>query len=304
MVEDIPRILIVDDSPINIKVLNAMLKREFEITVALDGEQALQRIAGGLRPDMVLLDIRMPGMDGYAVCKKLRVDPETRDIPIIFITSLIDEEEEEKGLNLGAVDYITKPFRPAIVMARIKNHLKLKRYQDLLKRRSNLDGLTGISNRRRFDEVLSREWLRGVRSRSPLALVMLDIDFFKAFNDHYGHLAGDECLRNVAQTLDTSLGRSVDFVGRYGGEEFVCVLPDTDLDGALRMAEKLRVVISELAIPHDFSSAAPHVTVSLGMVVAVPSLALFQDQLIEVADEMLYEAKEDGRNCAKGKGIG
>lgn len=301
MAEKMPRILIVDDDPLNIKVLNAMLKAEYEIVVALSGDEALQRVATNPRLDVILLDIRMPEMDGFQVCERLKANPETKDTPVIFVTSLDNEEEEQKGLELGAADYIIKPFRSAVVRARVRNHVKLKRSQDLLKRLSNLDGLTGIPNRRRFDEVLSHEWRRGIRKRSPLSLIMLDIDHFKPFNDHYGHAAGDECLRKVARMLELSLGRSVDFVGRYGGEEFACILPDTDLNGAVRVAENLRGTIRNLAIPHAFSDVTEHVTVSLGAAATIPNAEITLDRLIETADTMLYKAKKDGRNCVKSK---
>ncbi len=301
MVENKPRILVVDDEPINIKVLNAMLKEKYQIYVALNGQQALKRVNTSPRPDMVLLDIKMRGMDGYEVCEKLKSDPETEKIPVIFITSMSDEEDEKKGLELGAVDYITKPFRPDIVMARIENHIKLKHYQDLLEFESHRDGLTGVPNRRRFDELFRREWRRGLQAHSFLSLVMLDIDHFKLFNDHYGHMAGDECLRTVARALQTSLSRPTDFVGRYGGEEFICILPDTNLDRALEEAEKMRTSICDLIIPHSYSNAAQYVTLSLGVATTVPNKADSPNRLIELADRMLYKAKAGGRNCVKSK---
>ncbi len=296
-----PIVLIVDDDPINIKVLNTMLKADYEIIVALNGVQAFERINNDLIPDLILLDITMPDMDGYEVCINLKSSMETNDIPVIFITAMSDEEDEKKGLELGAADYITKPFHSAIVMARINNHLKLKHYQDQLKLQSNIDQVTGISNRRCFDEFLNREWSHGIRKGFPLSLIMMDIDYFKPFNDNYGHFAGDICLRKVAQTLESSGERSTDFVGRYGGEEFACILSDTILKGALSVAEKMRVIISDLDIRHEFSKIANHVTISLGVATIEPSRGCAPEKLIKLTDEMLYKAKENGRNRVEGK---
>lgn len=296
-VEDKQIILVVDDMPANIDILAGLLRDNYKVKAARNGQKALEIVRSGTPPDLILLDVIMPNMSGYEVCQNLKADPETESIPVIFVTSLNDEEDEEKGLKLGAVDYITKPFRTAIVMARIENHLKLKRYQDLLKRQSTMDGLTGLSNRRAFDETLGHEWRRATRLQSPLSLVLLDIDHFKQYNDHYGHLAGDECLRGVGRAL-ASVGRVIDFVGRYGGEEFVCILPHTDLEGAAKVAERIRRVVSELRVEHLHSSAAEHVTVSLGVATTVPDPGVSPETLIERADKMLYRAKEQGRNQA------
>ena len=249
-------ILVVDDMPANIQILASLLGEQYIVKAARSGEKALAIARSENPPDLILLDVVMPGMDGYQVCRQLKAEPDTANIPVIFVTSLSDEEDEEKGLKMGAVDYITKPFRTAIVMARVENHLNLKRYQDLLKRQSTLDGLTGLPNRRAFDELIEQEWRRGARLKTKLSLIMLDVDHFKQFNDHYGHLAGDDCLRQVGQEL-ASVGRSIDFVGRYGGEEFACILPHTDLQGAEKVAERLKKAIVGLGITHEYSSAAP-----------------------------------------------
>ena len=291
-------ILVVDDMPANIDVLVGLLGDKYKVKAARNGEKALKIARSANPPDLILLDVVMPGMTGYEVCEQLKRDSDTASIPVIFITSLNEEEDEEKGLKLGAVDYITKPFRAAIVLARIANHIKLKSYQEFLKRQSNLDGLTGLPNRRAFDELLGQEWRRGARLKSPLSLILLDIDHFKQYNDHYGHLAGDECLRKVGNQL-ASVGRSIDFVGRYGGEEFVCILPHTHSEGAAKVAERLQSAVNELNIKHERSSAADHVTISMGVATVVPDDKVEAESLIGRADDLLYEAKGAGRNCFK-----
>jgi len=291
-------ILVVDDVSTNIDILVGLLSDRYKVKAAKNGEKALAIARSANPPDLILLDVVMPDLDGYEVCRQLKEDPDTAVIPVIFVTSLNEEEDEEKGLKLGAVDYITKPFRAAIVLARIENHLKLKSYQDLLRHQSTMDGLTGLPNRRAFDELLAHEWRRGARLESPLSLILMDIDHFKQYNDHYGHLAGDECLRQVGKAL-ASVGRSIDFVGRYGGEEFVCVLPHTDADGALNVAARLQSAVGSLGIAHNHSSASDKVTVSLGVATSIPDQKTSPEDLIEDADRMLYKAKEDGRNCAR-----
>ena len=220
-------VLIVDDAPANIEVLSEALSDEYEVLFATSGQDALD-VAAEQHPDLILLDVMMPEMDGYEVCTRLKGDTKTQTIPIIFVTAMDHEEEETKGLNVGAIDYLAKPIRPAIVRARVRNHLELKRYRDNLECLSSTDGLTGIANRRRFDEFLDREWLRARRCQTPLSLILMDIDLFKGYNDHYGHLAGDDCLRHLAREMTACLRRPTDLVARYGGEEFACLLPDTD----------------------------------------------------------------------------
>ena len=288
-------ILVVDDMPANIDILVGLLSDKYRVKAARNGRKALEIARSATPPDLILMDVVMPEMDGYEACRRLKSESDTAAIPVIFVTTLADDEDEEKGLRMGAVDYITKPFRSAIVMARVENHLKLKSYQDLLKQQSNLDGLTGLPNRRAFDELLAQEWRRGARLESPLSLVMLDIDCFKQYNDNYGHIPGDEVLRKVGKAL-ASVGRSHDFVGRYGGEEFVCLLPHTDTGGAANVAAKLQQAVGELQISHEYSQAAEHVSISLGVASVVPAAEGEPVALIEKADAMLYEAKEKGRN--------
>jgi len=218
------------------------------------------------------------------------------EIPVIFVTSLNQEVEETQGLEVGAIDFISKPFSPAVIKARVRNHLELKQQRDLLSGLSFLDGLTGLSNRRRFDQFLDLEWRRGLRSRSPLSLILMDIDYFKAFNDSEGHLAGDDCLRRIAEVLEVGAHRAGDLVARYGGEEFVCVLPDTDESGARAVAEQIQSLIVDLALPHRSSSVAPIVTLSLGVATRRPAFGETPDFLIKAADRAMYKAKELGRN--------
>jgi diguanylate cyclase (GGDEF)-like protein len=288
-------ILLVDDAPTNIQMLNETLKDGYHLFFATNGRDAL-RIASESLPDLILLDVIMPEMDGYEVCRKLKADPIMRDIPIIFITAMNQQEDEAIGLELGAVDYIAKPFNPTIVRLRIRNQIELKRQRDLLTRLSHLDGLTGIPNRRALDEALGREWRRGSRSLKPLALLMMDIDYFKAYNDSCGHLAGDDCLRAVAQSLKVPMGRAADFVGRYGGEEFLAILPETDEGGALVVAQEILDGIAGLNIPHPASLLGQRITLSIGFATAIAQREQQPDCLLQAADKALYQAKQEGRN--------
>jgi diguanylate cyclase (GGDEF)-like protein len=288
-------ILVVDDTPVNIEILAGVLGADYDILFATSGNDGL-RIAAEQLPDLILLDVVMPDKDGYEVCRQLKANEPTRDIPVIFITAMSQEEDESQGLDAGAIDYITKPFRSSIVKARVRNHLELKRFSDFLEVLSTLDGLTGIPNRRRFDEVLEREWLRARRNHSPISLLMMDIDFFKLFNDHYGHLAGDECLRQIAKGIAAVIRRPADFAARYGGEEFVFVLPDTDIQGARWLGQKVHEKVESLNIVHAFSPVAARVTLSIGAACATPTDDLTPFDLIEAADESLFSAKRNGRN--------
>lgn len=289
------RILIVDDTRENIQILAEALGLSYKISVATNGEDAL-RIAGSEEPpDLILLDIMMPGMDGYEVCVRLKKEDRTEKIPVIFITAKIRVEDETMGLEMGAVDYITKPFSLPIVKARVKAHLELKRNRDLLENIVHLDGLTGIRNRRFFDDALTTEWRRGNRGSNPISLIMIDIDYFKKFNDTYGHIIGDDCLRQVADTLSDSVRRPADFVARYGGEEFAAVLPDTDADAAKLMAELMRKRVESLEITH-VGNPQQVVTVSLGVATVSPQRGADPEMLVQAADKMLYQAKEGGRN--------
>jgi len=291
-----PLVLIVDDTPTNIQVLAEALRTEYRVKVAASGKAAFDVIAKQGLPDLILLDVMMPEMDGYEVCRKLKQNPRTQAIPVIFVTAKTEVEDEERGLKLGAVDYIAKPFHLAIVSARVRNHINLKLMTNLLESRAMLDGLTNIANRRHFDEQLDREWKRAQRTATALTLIMVDIDYFKPYNDHYGHGAGDACLQKVAAELADSVERPPDLVARYGGEEFVVLLPATDAAGAGQIAERIRARIEALGIAHEYSAAAQRVTVSMGLASCVPVTGEAAASLLEKADRMLYRAKAAGRN--------
>lgn len=291
------RILIVDDEPTNIEVLVELLEDQYDLLVSTDGNQALDLAVATPAPDLILLDVVMPELDGYEVCTRLKADHRTQDIPVIFITGLGDPADESKGLEAGAVDYITKPFNSAVVCRRVAVHLELKLARDRLARLATTDGLTGIPNRRQFDTILEVESRRLHRAMGArLSLIFIDIDHFKDFNDTYGHVAGDECLRRIARLLDSLVRRGPDMVARYGGEEFACILPETDRDGALALAERIRKEIEALRIPHVASMAAPHVTASFGVATVTPETQGFIANIVERADKQLYRAKIAGRN--------
>lgn len=290
------QVLIVDDSHLNTKLLEQALIENFDILIANSGKEALSISQSSNPPDIILLDIMMPEMDGYEVCKILHLDPNTKDIPVIFVTALSEAENEEHGLKLGAIDYITKPFSIPIVKAKIKNHLALKYYQDILKINTDVDQLTNIANRRRFDEMFSMEIRKAKRMGSFLSVLMLDIDHFKFYNDTYGHLEGDECLRKVAFAIKNTLKRPGDLAARWGGEEFICLLPDTDHQGAAKVGEKLRIAIMNLGIAHESSPVYKDVTVSVGVVTSDPSDDTCYESLLKHADLALYQAKATGRN--------
>ena len=289
-------VLIVDDEPFNIQTLELVLGDEHNLTYATSGHMALEMAQAEPRPDLILMDIVMPDLDGFEVCKRLKENTRTHNIPIIFLTAKWETSEEAKGLELGAVDYIRKPFSPPIIRARIRNHLELKKNRDLLENLSTLDGLTNIPNRRRFDEVFTLEWRRAVRSGLPISLLFIDIDHFKNYNDHYGHLAGDDCLKAVSRVLQSSLGRTADFVARFGGEEFIILLPDTGENGCRHLAETIRAAVENLNIEHQASPLTPHLTVSVGAVTCVAADTITQEDLLDAADRLLYQAKQDGRN--------
>jgi len=287
-------VMIVDDTPINLQILIEVLGGEYEIVFATNGTDALAMAESNL-PDLILLDIQMPDMSGYEVCRAVKSMPCLNGVPVIFLTAMSQQEDEVVGLKLGAVDYITKPFHPDIVRLRVHNHLELKRYRDERAHLALLDGLTGIPNRRAFDEQLNREWSRAQRNQASLSLVMIDIDHFKSYNDTYGHLGGDDCLKQVAASLLASQ-RGSDITARYGGEEFVCILPESDEAGAVIAAERMRAKVESLHIPHAASPVSPFVTISLGVATLTPSEDEAPDLLIKMADQMLYRGKNKGRN--------
>lgn len=289
-----PRLLLVDDQRINILTLHELFREECDIFMAMTGEQALETCRK-LSPDLILLDVHMEGLDGHEVCLRLKKDPKTRDIPVIFVTAQGTEEDEVLGLELGAVDFIVKPINPIIVRARVNTHLTLKYQSDMLRSLAQLDGLTGVANRRKFDEELERTWRRSLREKTELSIIMIDIDYFKRYNDHYGHLQGDTCLQSVAGALATTVNRPYDLLARYGGEEFVCLLPNTDLNGAVVVAERMQAGVQALQLEHSGSEIGHLLTVSMG-VSAMMANAMDRPQvLMEAADKQLYQAKQAGR---------
>ncbi|MBI4983773.1 MAG: diguanylate cyclase [Rhodocyclales bacterium] len=291
-----PSILLVDDVPSNLDVLAEALRLEYRIKIATNGPDALRIAAEEPQPDLILLDVMMPGMDGFEVCRRLKDNAETKNIPVVFVTASDGSADEQRGLDLGALDYITKPFHLPILRARVRNLVALKTRADLLESLAHCDALTGIPNRRRFDEALETEWLRCQRNALPLAVLMIDIDHFKLYNDHFGHGAGDRCLVTLATLLTRFLARAADLAARYGGEEFVVILPETDLDGAARLAERLRQQVVAQGIPHAPAAGVRHVTISVGCAAVVPADGKPSAGLLAAADLKLYEAKERGRN--------
>ncbi|QFY43785.1 diguanylate cyclase [Candidatus Methylospira mobilis] len=344
-------ILVVDDSPENLRFLVEILTHSgYRARPAINGELAL-RSAQLKPPVLILLDIRMHGMDGFETCRRLKENEQTRDIPVIFASSMTDTEAKIKGFKLGAVDYVAKPLNAQEVLLRIATHLSLSITQRQLQTMNSLlreaikraeyanrallaseqqltaysknlerlvlertreldeanrkltdlsehDALTGLANRRKFDEVWQVEWLRALRQNSPLSVIMADIDDFKAYNDCYGHQAGDACLQKVACAIEAQAQRSGELVARYGGEEFVVILPNVTETNAWRVAESIRADVEALAIPHAHSPTAPIVTLSLGVAGSIPGLDPERDasDLLAEADKRLYLAKEHGRN--------
>lgn len=292
---DIQTILIVDDQSTNLSILSETLKKRYRILVAKSGEQAFKVLTAN-EVDLILLDILMPGMDGYEVLRQLKNDEKTKDIPVIFITAKDADQDEAEGLQLGAVDYIRKPFYLPIVEARIRTHLELKKKSEILANLVSLDGLTNIPNRRKFDEKLEIEWKRAARSAHSMTVMMIDVDHFKQLNDNYGHARGDNALRELANVLKSCLKRPGDFVARYGGEEFIMILPDADEHAAASMAERIMQEVKARDITHEFS-VAKHLTVSIGGATAMPeSNCEASELLVKTADNMLYNAKKSGRN--------
>ncbi|MGR3319770.1 MAG: GGDEF domain-containing response regulator [Candidatus Anammoxibacter sp.] len=312
------RILIVDDSIDSILLIETFLQKGgyTDIVTAKSATEAFSYLGmDGSNTEMnsadiILMDIVMPDIDGIEAVKRIKEVNALKEIPVIMVTAKNDDKNLQLAFDAGAIDYITKPIKKVELLARVRSTLKLKKETDYrmklmmelekankkLERLSFLDGLTGISNRRHFDMFLDEEWRRCERDVKYLSLVMTDIDFFKKYNDTYGHQQGDDCLKQVAATLDAVAKRPGDLTARYGGEEFVLVLSDTDSNNALILAEKYRDAVVSLKIPHGNSDTSEYVTLSLGIATVIPSAGLSHQDLIEAADKALYKAKSAGRN--------
>ncbi|VUZ25463.1 Sensor histidine kinase RcsC [uncultured Comamonas sp.] len=294
----LPRVLLVDDQPDSALVVQRILQPDYAVAIVHSGQQALDFCRTQPLPELILLDVVMPGMDGLQVCRRLKADPRTQAIPVLFVTAQSAPEEESAALAAGGVDFITKPVNHAVVRARVQTHLLLKRHSDQLRASALHDGLTGIANRRHFDAALAQAWRDGRRQRQSLALCMVDIDHFKQYNDRYGHPAGDACLRQVTQALQQHMGRAHDLLARFGGEEFVCLLPGMDWQAAQAKARALCDSVAALRLEHAASPVAPWVTISVGVAVWTFDQDGAPQALLAAADAALYAAKQAGRNRA------
>ena len=326
-----PKVLVVDDHPDSLELLSTILTiQKYEVETSEDGISAIQ--AAKIRPpDVVLLDVNMSSMDGFEVCQQLRANSITAEIPVIFISASNEPFDKVKAFKEGGNDYITKPFNIDEVIVRVENQLQICRLkaelqrknarleQELLMRESiekklldlneqlsklaAVDGLTQIANRRTFDDFFTREWQRGQRDKQPLSLIICDIDYFKLYNDNFGHLLGDICLKKVAKTIANTVMRPADLVARYGGEEFAVILPQTPAHNALQVAKAIGQEIEKLAIPHPKSQVSDYLSLSLGVSCAIPQPKYTKKQLLVAADKALYQAKKQGRNRAILKAI-
>jgi diguanylate cyclase (GGDEF)-like protein len=317
-------ILIVDDSLESRLLIQRFLELEGYTAFLMAGsaDEALRQLGADVSPaaapvELILMDLQLPGINGIEACRRLAGDERFRDIPVIVVTASSDSGALSAAFAAGAVDYLDKPVNSLELTARVRSVLRLKRETDQrkareselievtqrlaqanreLQRLSSLDGLTGISNRRRFDELLAQEWKRAARQGSLLSVVLVDIDYFKAYNDRYGHLAGDDCLKRVAVALRDTVRRPGEAVARYGGEEFVAILPGTDPEGARAVAESMRLAVEAIGLEHAASSASSRATVSLGAATTIPDPDSGSETLVAAADLALYEAKDGGRN--------
>ena len=288
------KILIVDDSLLQATQIKAILDNEYDITIAQTGEEGLTRVS---KEDysLILLDVVMPGMDGFTLLKKLQEEIRTQSVPVILLTSLSDVANEEYGLILGAVDYITKPFNPVIVRARVNTHIKLYNYRRQVEYQSRTDQLTGIANRWQHDSYSITKWNEAARLQIPFSICIFDIDRFKTYNDTFGHLAGDKAIVAVAKKAASYLKRTTDFIARYGGEEFVAIIVGGDARINYEYMKQIRRGIEDLQIPHA-PSAGKRVTVSIGGVTVFPVDSEQYPTYLNIADTMLYDAKRFGRN--------
>ncbi len=288
------KILIVDDSLLQATQLKVILEDKYDVTIAQTAEDGLGK-ARNEDFSLILLDVVMPGMDGFTLLKKLQEEIITQNVPVILISSLSDVMHEQQGLVLGAVDYVTKPFIPPIVEARVNTHVKLYQYRKQIEQQSMTDQLTGVANRRRYEQYSLKKWGEAIRLHVPFSICMFDIDRFKVYNDTFGHPAGDKVIAAVAQTAASHLQRSTDFLARYGGEEFVAFSLGSCSEQMFGHLKRIRQAVEDLHIPHD-PSVAQWVTVSIGGVTVIPERESAYDFYLKVADTMLYDAKKNGRN--------
>ncbi len=298
------RVLLIDDQPIIAEAVRRFLidEDDIEFHYCQDPAKAI-KMAIDIKPTLILQDLVMPEVDGLILLRYFRANPKTRAVPIIVLSSKEEPKIKSEAFAMGANDYLVKLPDKIELVARIRYHSRayinqIQRDEAFraLQKLSVTDPLTGLANRRCFHEFLEREWQRGLRNGTYLGIVLCDIDFFKCYNDHYGHQQGDVCLQNVASALQKALMRSADLVARYGGEEFVAVLPETDEDGTYNVAKRMRASVEELALPHAASKVTDHVTISVGAVSAIPNDSFTSAQLVSAADKALYSAKENGRN--------
>ena len=287
-------ILITDDEKFNLDILGSIHSPLYNILIARNGARALE-LAKQNNPDLILLDVVMPDMTGFEVITKLNECETTVHIPVIFITGLTDPADEEYGFFLGAVDYITKPFNKAIVKARVNTHIKIVDQMRTIERIGLIDPLTKVSNRRGFENRFNSDWGRSIREQTPISFMIMDIDKFKVYNDTYGHHQGDVALRTFAETASRALNRSTDFLARWGGEEFVILLPNTDSIGAAGVAESVRKAIEDVEVPAE-DGVITRLTVSIGINSIIPGPETSSADFMNQADQALYKAKELGRN--------
>jgi len=293
------KILIVDDSPIDLEALcyivSAHGRSAYEVITATNGLEAIDK-ALGEKPDLILLDIMMPELDGFHTIARLKNIEETRSIPVMFLTGLNSVDDEVKGLSLGAADYITKPFREPIVRARIRTQLKIVEQMRIIEEYGFMDVLTGLPNRRNFDNHLAGEWHHAVREGRPISMLMVDVDHFKLINDTYGHLQGDVVLQAIAEPIGASLRRSTDFAARWGGEEFAVLLPNTPVEAAFEIAEAMRIGIENTFIKNINNGTPLRAKVSIGVACMTPQPDTRLVEFIRQVDVALYDAKNTGRN--------
>ncbi len=288
------KILIIDDSPVQANFLSSILDGDYEITVVNSAEEGLAQAKVG-DYSLILLDVIMPDIDGFQLLKMLQEEVVLRRTPVILITSLNDIQHEERGLTLGAVDYITKPFHPGIVRARVNTHVKLFQYWSQIEREATVDQLTGVPNRRRYDAISGKRWQDAIRLGAPISICMFDIDKFKVYNDTFGHPAGDKVIKAVAETAASKLRRGTDFFARYGGEEFVALILGGGSEADFAHLRTVRQAVENLHIPHN-PEVSPWVTISIGGITVLPKVGSTYDTYLKMADTMLYDAKRFGRN--------